>query len=81
MGGTLRPEPFERYQRSQKALVSALMRTLLDATYRHVRVAGQMVGQGAPIVMGVREDGKREILARERTLHPARKVLQRIGFG
>jgi len=57
------------------------MRTLLDATYRHVRVAGQMVGQGAPIVMGVREDGKREILARERTLHPARKVLQRIGFG
>ena len=36
---------------------------LVDATYQHVRVAGQVVSQAALIVMGVRDDGKREILA------------------
>ena len=115
--GTFRSELFERYQRSEKALVATLMQmylegvstrkvrdvtetlcgttfsrstvsslvstldadlaawrerplgevaysfVLVDATYQHVRVAGQVVSQAALIVMGVRDDGKREILA------------------
>lgn len=36
---------------------------LVDARYEYVRVEGRVVSQGALIVTGIREDGKREILA------------------
>src|SRR5690625_695136 len=36
---------------------------LVDARYEHVRVAGRVTSQGVLVVMGVREDGLREILA------------------
>jgi putative transposase len=35
----------------------------VDARYEHVRVDGQVVSQGVLIVAGVRDDGRREILA------------------
>jgi transposase-like protein len=35
----------------------------VDARYEHVRVDGRVVSQGVLIVAGVREDGRREILA------------------
>jgi transposase-like protein len=37
----------------------------VDARYEHVRVDGQVVSQGVLIVAGVRDDGRREILAVE----------------
>ena len=37
----------------------------VDARYEHVRVDGRVVSQGVLIVAGVREDGRREILAVE----------------
>ena len=37
----------------------------MDARYEHVRVDGQVVSQGVLVVAGVREDGRREILAVE----------------
>ena len=115
--GTFRTELFERYQRSEKALVSTLMEMYLegvstrkvtditealcgtsfgkstvsrlvgeldtdlaawrerrldgvaypylvvDARYEHVRVGGRVVSQGVLVVKGVRDDGRREILA------------------
>jgi transposase-like protein len=115
--GTFKTELFDRYQRSEKALVLSLMemyvegvstrkvkdvterlcgtsfsksqvsrltggldaeleawRTrplgdvtypylIVDARYEHVRVAGQVVAQGVLIVMGVRSDGRRDLLA------------------
>jgi len=115
--GTFRTELFERYQRSEKALVSTLMEMYLegvstrkvkditealcgtsfgkstvsrlvgeldtdlvawrerrldgvaypylvvDARYEHVRVNGRVVSQGVLVVKGVRDDGRREILA------------------
>ena len=115
--GTFRSELFNRYQRTEKALVSTLMEMYLegvstrkvkdvtealcgtrfskstvselvtsldgdlaawrarrlddvaypylvvDARYEHVRIDGQVVSQGVLVVKGVREDGKREILA------------------
>jgi putative transposase len=114
--GTFRTELFERYQRSEKALVLGLMEMYLegvstrrvkevtealcgtsfskstvsrlvgeldvdleawrarpldvaypylvvDARYEHVRVDGQVTSQGVLVVKGVREDGRREILA------------------
>ena len=35
----------------------------VDARYEHVRVDGQVVSQGVLLVAGVRDDGRREILA------------------
>lgn len=35
----------------------------VDARYEHVRIDGQVVSQGVLIVAGVREDGRRELLA------------------
>jgi len=35
----------------------------VDARYEHVRVDGQVVSQGVLVVAGVRDDGRREILA------------------
>jgi putative transposase len=37
----------------------------VDARYEHVRVDGQVVSQGVLLVAGVRDDGRREILAVE----------------
>ena len=37
----------------------------VDARYEHVRVDGQVISQGVLIVAGVRDDGRREILAVE----------------
>ena len=37
----------------------------VDARYEHVRVDGQVVSQGVLIVAGVRDDGRRELLAVE----------------
>jgi putative transposase len=37
----------------------------VDARYEHVRIGGQVVSQGVLIVAGVRDDGRREILAME----------------
>ena len=37
----------------------------VDARYEHVRIDGRVVSQGALIVAGVREDGRREVLAVE----------------
>ena len=37
----------------------------VDARYEHVRVDGRVVSQGVLIVAGVREDGRREVLAVE----------------
>lgn len=37
----------------------------VDARYEHVRVDGQVVSQGVLVVAGVREDGRRELLAVE----------------
>jgi len=115
--GTFKTEVFDRYQRSEKALVVGLMEMYLegvstrkvtevtealcgtgfskstvsrlageldtdlaawrdrrlddvaypylviDARYEHVRIAGQVTSQGVLIVKGVREDGRRELLA------------------
>ena len=36
---------------------------VVDARYEHVRVDGQVTSQGVLVVKGVREDGRREILA------------------
>ena len=36
---------------------------VVDARYEHVRIAGQVTSQGVLIVKGVREDGRRELLA------------------
>jgi putative transposase len=117
--GTFSPELFARYQRSEQALVTALMEmyvqgvstrkvtqitealcgtsfsksqvsvlagrldTVLeawrsraltaasypylavDARYEHVRIDGRVVSQGVLVVAGVRDDGRREILAVE----------------
>ena len=115
--GTFKTEVFDRYQRSEKALVVGLMEMYLegvstrkvtdepealcgtafststvsrlageldvdlagwrdrrldevaypylvvDARYEHVRIGGQVTSQGVLIVKGVREDGRRELLA------------------
>jgi transposase-like protein len=37
----------------------------VDARYEHVRVDGQVVSQGVLVIAGVRDDGRREILAVE----------------
>jgi putative transposase len=37
----------------------------IDARYEHVRVDGQVISQGVLIVAGIRDDGRREILAVE----------------
>jgi transposase-like protein len=36
---------------------------VIDARYEHVRIGGQVVSQGVLIVKGVREDGRRALLA------------------
>ena len=115
--GTFKTDVFDRYQRSEKALVVGLMEMYLegvstgkvtdvtealcgmsfskstvrclageldvdlagwrdrrldevaypylvvDARYEHVRIGGQVTSQGVLIVKGVREDGRRELLA------------------
>jgi transposase-like protein len=47
----------------ERALTVSYPYLLVDARYEYVRVEGRVVSQGTLIVSGVREDGKREILA------------------
>jgi putative transposase len=47
----------------QRPLTVSYPYLLVDARYEYVRVEGRVVSQGALIVSGVREDGKREVLA------------------
>jgi transposase-like protein len=49
----------------QRPLPAAYPYLVVDARYEHVRVDGRVVSQGVLIVAGVREDGRREILAVE----------------
>ena len=46
-----------------RPLTHAYPYLMVDARYENVRVDGRIVSQGALIVKGVRDDGKREILA------------------
>ena len=48
-----------------RPLTAAYPYLTVDARYEHVRVDGQVVSQGVLIVAGVRDDGRREILAVE----------------
>ena len=47
----------------ERPLTGAYPYLSVDARYEHVRVDGQVVSQGVLVVAGVREDGRREILA------------------
>ena len=49
----------------ERPLTAAYPYLAVDARYEHVRVGGQVVSQGVLIVAGVREDGRRELLAVE----------------
>lgn len=49
----------------ERPLPAAYPYLSVDARYEHVRVEGQVVSQGVLVVAGVREDGRREILAVE----------------
>jgi transposase-like protein len=49
----------------ERPLTVAYPYLVVDARYEHVRVDGRVVSQGALVVAGVREDGRREILAVE----------------
>jgi transposase-like protein len=48
-----------------RSLTAAYPYLSVDARYEHVRVDGRVVSQGVLIVAGVREDGRREVLAVE----------------
>jgi putative transposase len=48
-----------------RPLTPAYPYLVVDARYEHVRVEGRVVSQGVLIVAGVREDGRREVLAVE----------------
>jgi transposase-like protein len=48
-----------------RPLTAAYPYLSVDARYEHVRVDGRVVSQGVLVVAGVREDGRREILAVE----------------
>lgn len=49
----------------ERPLVAAYPYLSVDARYEHVRVDGQVVSQGVLVVAGVRDDGRREVLAVE----------------
>jgi len=49
----------------ERPLTAAYPYLAVDARYEHVRVEGRVVSQGVLIVAGVRDDGRREILAVE----------------
>ena len=49
----------------ERPLVVAYPYLTVDARYEHVRVDGRVVSQGVLIVAGVRDDGRREVLAVE----------------
>jgi putative transposase len=49
----------------ERPLPAAYPYLSVDARYEHVRIDGQVVSQGVLIVAGVRDDGRREILAVE----------------
>ena len=49
----------------ERRLTAAYPYLSVDARYEHVRVDGRVVSQGVLIVAGVREDGRREVLAVE----------------
>lgn len=49
----------------ERPLAAAYPYLTVDARYEHVRVDGRVVSQGVLIVAGVRDDGRREILAIE----------------
>ena len=48
-----------------RPLTAAYPYLFVDARYEHVRVDGRVVSQGVLVVAGVRDDGRREILAVE----------------
>lgn len=47
----------------QEALTDTYPYIIVDARYEDVRVNGAIISQGVLIVKGIRDDGKREILA------------------
>ncbi|MGH2613969.1 MAG: IS256 family transposase, partial [Thermomicrobiales bacterium] len=49
----------------ERPLAAADPSLSVDARYAHVRIEGQVVSQGVLIVAGVRDDGRRELLAVE----------------
>jgi transposase-like protein len=49
----------------ERRLTAAYPYLSVDARYEHVRVDGRVVSQGVLVVAGVREDGRREVLAVE----------------
>ena len=49
----------------ERPLTAAYPYLAVDARYEHVRVDGRVVSQGVLVVAGVRDDGRREILAVE----------------
>jgi transposase-like protein len=49
----------------ERPLTAAYPYLSVDARYEHVRVDGRVVSQGVLVVAGVREDGRREVLAVE----------------
>jgi len=49
--------------RERPLTAAAYPSLVVDARYEHVRVAGRVVSLGVLVVAGVREDGRREILA------------------
>jgi len=49
--------------RRELPLTAAYPYSFVDARYEYVRVSGQVVSQGALVVKGVRDDGRRELLA------------------
>ena len=49
----------------ERPLPAAYPYLSVDARYEHVRVDGQVISQGVLVVAGVRDDGRREILAVE----------------
>jgi transposase-like protein len=67
--GRFSTELFERYQRSERALVAALAEAfpylILDARYERVREAGVIASQAVLIAIGIDWDGRRQVLAVE----------------
>src|SRR5215204_7487087 len=49
--------------RTRPLTAAAYPYLVVDARYEHARVAGRVVGLGVLVVAGVRDDGRREILA------------------
>ena len=49
----------------ERPLAAAYPYLVIDARYEHVRVDGRVVSQGVLVVAGVRDDGRREVLAVE----------------